>query len=60
MRLICQQHTNKEIADQLHISPRTVESCREKIQEKAGAKNSVGIALYAIKKEIFKLEDIRF
>jgi DNA-binding NarL/FixJ family response regulator len=60
MRLICQQHTNKEIADLLHISPRTVESCREKIQEKAGAKNSVGIALYAIKKEIFKLEDISF
>lgn len=60
MRLICRQYTTKEIADLLSISIRTVESFREKIQEKAGVKNAVGIALYAVKKQIFRVEDITF
>jgi DNA-binding NarL/FixJ family response regulator len=61
MRLICQQHTNKEIADLLHISPaHRGKLPRKNTGERPGAKNSVGIALYAIKKDIFKLEDIRF
>lgn len=59
MRLICQQYTNKEIADLLHISVRTVETYRENIQEKAGAKNSVGIAMYALKKEFVRLDEIK-
>jgi len=60
MRLICQQYTSKEIAARMHVSLRTVEGWREKVQEKAGVKNAVGIALYAVKKQIVKLEDITF
>ncbi len=54
IKLMCEQFTSKEIAQQLGLSIRTVESHREKIQEKAEAKNSIGIVVYAIKHELFK------
>lgn len=48
IKLICKEYTNKEIADLLFISPRTVDSHREKILQKTGAKNTAGIVKYAI------------
>ncbi|HET6990709.1 MAG TPA: response regulator transcription factor [Bacteroidia bacterium] len=48
IRLICKEHTNKEIADKLFISPRTVDGHREKILQKTKAKNVVGIVMYAV------------
>lgn len=54
IKLMCEQYTSKEIAQRLGLSIRTVESHREKIQEKAEAKNSIGIVVYAIKHELFK------
>jgi two-component system response regulator NreC len=55
IKLICKQLTNKEIAEQLNLSIRTIETHREKIQEKTGSKNSIGVAIYAIKHDIFQL-----
>lgn len=49
IQLIFEQKTNKEIADALGLSIRTVESHRENIQEKTGAKNAVGVVIYALK-----------
>ncbi len=51
--LICKQYTNKEIAEELFISPRTVEGHRQKIQEKIEVKNSIGIVIYAIKNQLY-------
>lgn len=48
LKLICQEYTNQEIADQLFISKRTVEGHRQRILEKVGAKNTVGLVVYAI------------
>ena len=58
VRLICQEHTNNEIAEKLFISPRTVESHRQRVLEKIGAKNTVGIVIYAIINNIYSLEKI--
>lgn len=58
VQLICQEYTNKEIADRLFISPRTVESHRQRIIDKLGVKNSIGIVIYAIIHDIFTV-DIR-
>lgn len=58
VRLICQEFTNNEIAEKLFISPRTVESHRQRILEKIGAKNTVGIVIYAIINNIHPLERI--
>jgi len=55
MLLICEQLTNKEIAQKLNLSTRTIEGYRDRIQEKIGAKNSAGIVIYAIKNNIYQL-----
>lgn len=58
VKLICQEYTNNEIGEKLFISPRTVESHRQRIVEKIGAKNTVGIVIYAIINNIHPLERI--
>jgi DNA-binding NarL/FixJ family response regulator len=55
IKLICKQLTAREIADKIGLSFRTVEGYRENILRKIGAKNSVGIALFAVKHGIIKL-----
>jgi DNA-binding NarL/FixJ family response regulator len=52
---ICEQQTNKEIAVELDLSIRTVESHREKIHEKTGSKNSIGVVIYAIKHGLYHI-----
>ncbi len=52
IRLICTQYSNREIAETLGLSVRTIEGYRERIQEKTGARNAVGIAIYAIKNRL--------
>lgn len=53
--LLCQELTNKEIADRLNLSIRTIEGYRDKIHEKIGAKNSAGVVIYAIRNGIYKI-----
>lgn len=55
IKLMCEQLTIKEIADKLGLSPRTVETHREALQEKTDSKNSIGIVIYAIQNGIVKL-----
>lgn len=55
IKLICEQCTNQEIAEKLNLSPRTVESHRQRILEKTGSKNSVGIVIYAVINNIYSL-----
>jgi DNA-binding NarL/FixJ family response regulator len=56
MQLICQERSSKQIAHELRLSLRTVESIREKIVDKTGAVNMAGIVLYAIRNGIYKIE----
>jgi len=53
--LICQEKTNKEIADHLNLSIRTIEGYRDRIFEKVGAKNSAGVVVYAIRNKIYSV-----
>lgn len=48
LKLICEQYTAHEIADRLHISNRTVDGHRNNLLLKIGAKNIVGLVVYAI------------
>ena len=52
LQLICQEYTSKEIANKLFISSRTVEGHRRSLQEKTGARNIVGLVLFAVKQGI--------
>lgn len=57
VQLICQELTNKEIAEKLCISPRTVESHRQRIIENLGVKTSIGIVIYAVIHDLFTVKN---
>jgi DNA-binding NarL/FixJ family response regulator len=59
MRAICHQLTTKEIATDLALNRRTVEDYSHSIKEKTGTRNIVGIALYAVKKGIYDIQDFQ-
>lgn len=52
IRLICDGYSNKEIAEKLSISQRTIEGNRFNLLNKTGAKDSVNLALYALKNNL--------
>jgi DNA-binding NarL/FixJ family response regulator len=60
LRLICNEHTNKEIADMLYISQRTVEGHRNRILEKIDCKNTAGIVIYAIEHKIIDIKGTKY
>ena len=53
IKLICKELTNQEIADKLFLSKRTVETHRQRILERIGAKNTVGLVVYAVVNQIY-------
>ena len=55
IRLISEELTNKEIADRLFVSVRTVEGNRAAIMTKMNVTNTVGILIYAIKNRLLKI-----
>lgn len=55
LSLICKGYTNNEIADQLFISPRTVDNHRSNLLQKTGAKNTATLVAYAISRKIIIL-----
>ncbi|CAM9987371.1 unnamed protein product, partial [Chrysoparadoxa australica] len=53
LKLILKERTNQEIADDLFISTRTVDSHKRNMLDKTGCKNIAGLVLYAIENAIF-------
>jgi DNA-binding NarL/FixJ family response regulator len=49
LRLACSELTYKEIAEKMHVSPRTVDGYRDALFEKLNIKTRVGLVLYSIK-----------
>ena len=49
LRLIAQGHTNREIAELLHLSPRTVETHRANVRAKLHLDSRVELLRYAVK-----------
>lgn len=52
---ICKGFSNQEIAEQLHISKRTVDKHRENLLLKTNSKNTAGLVMYAIKNGIVEV-----
>lgn len=50
LRLICKEKTTQEIADELFLSPRTIDGYRERLMEKTEARNMAGLVVYAAKR----------
>ncbi len=49
LKLICKEHTTAEIAEQIFLSPRTVEGIRTNLIEKVGVRNAAGLIIYAFR-----------
>jgi DNA-binding NarL/FixJ family response regulator len=56
LRLFCQEQTTRDIASSLSLSPRTVESIRDKIKFKTGSRNLAGMAFFALKNGLIRLQ----
>lgn len=54
IKLCCSELTNKEIADKMNVSPRTVDGYRDAVCVKSGASNRIGIVLYAMDMGIYQ------
>lgn len=55
LKLACTELTYKEIADQMFLSPRTIDGYRDSLFEKLNLKTRVGLVMYAIKQGIVKI-----
>ncbi len=52
LTLVCMEFTASEIAQKMEISPRTVEAIKDRLMERFGVKNSVGLVFYAMKNQL--------
>jgi DNA-binding NarL/FixJ family response regulator len=50
--LVCMEFTAAEIAQKMNISSRTVEAIKDRLMERFGVKNSVGLVFYAMKNQL--------
>jgi two-component system, NarL family, invasion response regulator UvrY len=55
LKLAATEMTYKEIAEQMHLSPRTIDGYRDALFEKLNIKSRVGLVLFAIKNGIVKM-----
>jgi DNA-binding NarL/FixJ family response regulator len=53
-QLIAEGHSNKDIANLLHVSPGTVETHRARIMEKLDVHSAAEIVLYAVRKGVIR------
>lgn len=52
LTLVCMEFTAAEIAQKMEISARTVEAIKDRLMERFGVKNSVGLVFFAMKNQL--------
>jgi DNA-binding NarL/FixJ family response regulator len=55
LKWICTEKTYKEIADEMCLSPRTIDTYRDNLFKKLDVKTRVGLAIFAIKNSIVNI-----
>ena len=58
LKLLCQGLSTQEMAENLSLSPRTIESYRTNLLEKTNSKNTISLVLFAIKNKIVNVTKI--
>ena len=58
IKLAAKEYSSREIADELNIAQRTVETHRRHLMEKTESKNIIGVVVYALKYNLVKLNEI--
>lgn len=57
LRLMCEEKSTREIAEAVDLSPRTIESIRDKLKAKTGTKSTAGLIMFAVKNKLL-IDDI--
>ena len=60
LSLVCMEYTAQEIAQKMDISARTVEAIKDRLMERFGVKNSVGLVFFAMKNSLIDQEEYKF
>ena len=55
LQLACSEMTYKEIADVMHLSPKTIDGYRQELFNRLNIKNRVGLVIYALKNDLIKI-----
>ncbi|MGS2764486.1 response regulator [Sinomicrobium sp. M5D2P9] len=55
LKLACTERTYKEIAEDMFLSPKTIDGYREVLFEKLEVKSRIGLVLYAIKNKLIEV-----
>ncbi len=55
IQLACEEKTYKEIADEMFLSPKTIDGYRQHLFEILDVKNRIGLVIYAIKNKIVEI-----
>jgi len=55
LKQVCTEKTYKEIAQEMFLSPKTIDGYREALFEKLRIKSRVGLAVYAIRNKLYKV-----
>lgn len=53
LELVVKEYSNNEIAEKLFIGLRTVDAHKRNLLEKTGSKNTAGLVLYAVNRQLF-------
>ena len=56
LRLMCEEKSTREIAEEVELSPRTIEAIRDKLKTKTGAKSTAGLIMFAVKNKLLDQE----
>lgn len=56
LRLMCEEKSTKEIAEEVELSPRTIEAIRDKLKTKTGARSTAGLIMFAVKNKLLDQE----
>jgi DNA-binding NarL/FixJ family response regulator len=55
LELICLGHTNNEIAEILHLSPKTIDNHRTNLLQKTSTKNAAHLVMFSVKHHLIEL-----
>jgi len=55
LKLVCEEKTYAEIADEMFLSPKTIDTYRQNLFAKLNVKSRIGLVIYAIKHGIVSL-----
>lgn len=55
LRLVCAEMTNKQIAEKMHLSVRTIDGYRDELIKKLNVHTRIGLVIFAIKNGLFEI-----